>query len=877
MKGIRRVLRLDDRSRESSVGDEVHEEVRFHIEARTRDLIEEGVAPDAARRQAESMFGDVTGISLRLRQEKRRNTQIDGLRAFVDHVRQDVNFTLRQLRRARGFTFVAVTTLALGIGAATTMFGILQAVVLQPLPFHEPDRLVRIVELTPQGDEFQVSDPDYAEWTEQSSSFESMGGLSGRDMVLLWEGEAERVFTWHTTPAFMATLGLTPVAGRDFGPDDARAGERPAVVLISESFWATRYGRDASVIGQTLILDTEPREIVGIISTPSFLDLSDLFLPYSATLDGSRSNHELDVVARLANKIDPLAAQAEIAGIAARLSAEYPEDQEGWSAEVQPLREWLVGLPVERGTLLMMGAVGSLLLIACLNVSNLLLARATTRRREVAIRRAIGAGRGRILGQLVTESMVLSLAGGMLGVLSALWALSLVRATAVPGLPRLDEATLDPTVLGVALAATMVAGLVFGLAPMLHARGSSFLALRSGTGSGSPTDMRVRGGLVVTEVALAVVLLSGASLLARSFLRLQDVDPGFDPTHVITGQLMMPSESYPAHERARFLPELMDRLQELPEVRAAGASMVEPFSGSDPSNFVAEDRPDLHGLDDFHPVRWRSVTPGWFDAMGVALLAGRHFDDFDTEEDPVAIVNRSLAEVLWPAGDPLGKRIVWGNVEGTRMRVVGVVEDVRDVTLQDSSSETIYLSYAWSPWARMNVVIRAVTDGAMIREGIREEMRRMAPGLAVPELRPVNERVRDAVARPRLSLLVLTVFSGLALGLASVGIYGVMAFSVARRTREIGIRVALGADVTLVRWAVIRSSLKLGVLGLGIGLAGALATERFIEGLLYDTPGLDSVTLIAVGLLLLTITVAAAYAPARRATQIHPRTALTVD
>jgi predicted permease len=807
----------------------------------------------------------------------------------VEGCRQDLAFTVRQFMRAPSTSLLSLLTLALGIGATTVVFSVVNAVVLRPLPFESPHEIVRIQELTPQGGGFSTSDPNYLDWRERQRSFTDIAAMTLGDVTLTGDGEAQQLSGLRVTHTFLPVLAMSPQLGRNFLPDEDVPGGDTQVAILSSGFWTRRFGADPEILDRTIQLDGRPFQVVGVAPTDEAWPGIDVFTPLAPDATAARDNHTIAAVGRLAPGVSFADAQTDMVRIAAELAEEYPEANEGWSADLMTAEEWRIGDRLTRLGLFLMGAVTLLLLMACGSVSNILVARATTRQREIGLRAALGAGRARIMGQLVTESAVLAMLGGGLGVLLAWWATPLVRSLGPDDVARLSEASVDGQVLAVAALVSVLSVLVFGLVPALYAtRGKLSDALREGASAVSGSGRRLRDGLVVGQFTLAVIVLLGAGLMLRSFARLQSVDLGFAHEEVLRFSVNLPAARYSDAERVAFVHRLQEAIVALPGAEAVGVNMNSPYGDFQASNFVAaaENVPDRQ--EGFVPVSWRSVTAEFFAASGVPVLTGRTFDARDRPpetmpgegEPPVevpVIVDRNLADRLWPEGGALGKAGVWEQPGGMPFRVIGVVGSMRDEYVDGPPRPRVYLPYDYFPWAEPTVLVRASTDPATLVPAVREVLREMDPDLPLIAVSPLDEVLRAVVAWPRFSLQVLGVFALIALILAGMGIYGVTAFGVTRRQREIGVRVALGADPGNVLGMVLRQSLRLAVVGIVAGIVVAIGLSGFLEALLYDTAPRDPLTYGLVPLFLGATALFSAWIPARRATKVDPRSALTAE
>jgi len=807
---------------------------------------------------------------------------------MMEAVRQDLGFALRQLTKSPGASVLAVLTLALGIGATTVVFSVVNAVVLDAVPFENPDEIVMVREVTPQGDYFSSAPPNYLDWVERQRSFAGMGAYTMGDMTLTGSGEAERLSGLRVTHGVFGILGITPALGRHIMPEEDEVGSGDRVVILGEGFWERRFAADESLLGQTLVLDGVAHAIIGVAPSDRGFPGIDVFTPLRPDPSADRSNHIIQTVARLAPSVTLDDARLDMQRIGGQLADEYPEANAGWSATAQSFRDWRVGDQLERLGKFLLLAVGLLLLMACGSVSTMLIARATGRQREMGLRAALGAGRQRILGQLITESAVLGVLGGGLGVLLAWLGTPAVRALGPADMARLGDAAVDGRVLGVALAASAASVVVFGLAPALFAtRGRLFDALREGAPSVPAGHKRLRDALVVAQFALAVLVVLGAGLMTRSFAQVQAVDLGFQPEGVLQFSVGLPDGAFTTEERIRFLDQLAVQVAGLPGVEAVGLTMSSPFSQFQAANFVApaDDVPDRQ--DDFLPVSWRAVDGGFFTAAGVQLIAGRVFGPEDgppADEEAMesgfempVILDEKLARELWGTPDAMGRSLIWGDPAGPSMRVVGVVSSIRDEWVQDEPRPRIYVPYSAFPWPSPVVMVRSATDPAGLVPSIRTLIQELDSDVPMMEVATLPDVTSEAVAWPRFTMQVVSAFGLVAVILAAMGIYGVASFGVLRRRREIGIRVALGAEPGRIVRLVLKSAVRLAVAGIAVGVVLALAVSGFLESLLFGVAPNDPLTFTVLPLGLGLVAVLASWLPARRATRVDPRDALTIE
>jgi putative ABC transport system permease protein len=798
---------------------------------------------------------------------------------------QDVKFGVRVLLKSPGFAFVAVLVVALGIGANTAIFSVVNAVLLRPLPFDEPERLVRVFGTNPKRNSFSrpYSYLNFADLRAQNNSFEALAAYSGSSAALSGAETPEQITGVVASGDIFRVLKTKPLLGRLLSPEDEKPGGSP-VAVISHGLWQRRFGSDPQVVGRQIRLDGREREIIGV-TPPDFrfeflTDAADFWTPLDPQAPGfqSRGAIFLEVLGRLKPEVEIGAAQADMRGVMGRLEQAYPNQNAGVGLRLAGAREELVG-DLRPTLLVLLAAVGCVLLIACANVANLLLARAAGRGREIAVRVALGASRGRIIRQLLTESTMLACAGGLLGLLFAVWGVSLLSSFIPADVPRFDETSLDLRVLGFTLAASVVTGILFGLAPAIHSsRLDMNEALKEGGRSATEGRgrSRVRSLLIVSEVALSLVLLVGAGLLVKSFVRLRNTDPGFDPQNTLTASLSLASVRYEKDEQiTRFYDQLIERARALPGVESVGAVAPLPLGGNNISfSFVLLDRPEPppgQGVS----ASARFVTPDYFRAMGIPLRKGRVFNDQDRRDAPAKlVVNEAFARRFLTGEEPLGKRLRLG-YNDIEAEIVGVVGDVRGNSLSVPGSPEYYIPESHGAWSDMSLVVRTSTpDPASLTPALRAAVREMDKDQPLYEVRTMGALVTRSVARQRFSMTLIGVFAALALALAAVGIFSVMSYLVAQRTHEIGIRMALGAQGRDILRLVVGHGMTLTLVGVALGLAGAFALTRLMSSLLYGVSATDPATFGGVAALLAAVALLACYVPARRATKVDPMVAL---
>ena len=802
---------------------------------------------------------------------------------------QDLRYGLRTLRRNPGFCAVAILALALGIGPNTAIFTMVNAVLLKPLPIPEPDRVVMIwgTMLKSGFDQLPASAADYLDWKKQATSFDQMAAafaIPEYGLNVSGAGEPERVAAALASREFLPALGLKPIAGRNFLPEEDRPSGAPAL-LISKAFWLRRFHADPSAIGRTLTVDGVTRTIVGVVPHEFGEILAvDLVLPTAIDPNTTeRRNHTFGIVAHLKPGVTAAQARAEMAVIARRLEQAYPATNTGWSTTLFPLAEMFAGR-IRPVLIILLGAVGLLLLIACANLANLLLARAATREKEIAVRSALGAGRVRIIRQLLTESLVLAVAGGGLGLLLAVWSVHALRSVMPAMLPLLQHMRVDPPVLAFTLGLSIVTGLLFGLVPAWKSSRTDLnttLKEAAGRSESAGGSYRLRGVLLASEVALAVLLAVSAGLLLRSFARVAAVDPGVRVANILTMNLSVSGVKYDTPvKRAHFYQDLVDRVQTLPGVRSAGAVLFLPLRVSLLSFRIGVSGFQIEGRPPFPPGQeptadYRLATPGYFNTMGIALKQGRMFDQHDDlDAKRVAVVNEALVRRHFPRENPLARRITVG---GQASEIVGVVADAKLYGLDAPIEPAIYVPHLQHPSDSMGLAIRTDGDPAAMASAVRQEIRKLDAEQPISNVRTMEQVLSDSLMLRRVSMLMLTIFAGLALTLATVGIYGLTAYSVSRRTHEIGLRVALGANQSQILRLVVARGLATSLIGASIGLAAAFELTRALSGMLYGVTATDPLVFAAVPLLLVAVSGVASYVPARKATLIDPLTALRYE
>ena len=794
---------------------------------------------------------------------------------------KDISYGVRSFLKRPGFLVIAVSTLALGIGATTAMFTVVNSVLLRPLQFPGPERIVLLEGVNPrQGiTESNMSVPDIADWQQQSQSFEHIAAFVSGSVFLSLSDETERVRATAVSAEFFPLLRTNPIAGRTFQGGDVQPGAEPVVVL-SHGLWQRRFGGSTGVLNSQMMLNGRSTTIVGIMPA-GFVYPADsevwVALPLSPATE-ARDNRFVSVVSRLKPGVTLTQAQVEMDTINQRLAQSYGETNSGWSVRLTELRERLVG-DVRTSLLILLSAVAFVLLIACTNVANLLLARAAYRQKEIAVRTALGASRLRVVRQLLTESVLLSLVSGLIGLALSIWLIKLLIAISPADSPRVDEIGIDLRVFGFTLGVTVLAGLLFGLFPALQTSRPNLNEMLKDSGRRSDGGGRNRVGslLIVSEIALSFILLAGAGLLVKSFLRLREIDPGFNADNVLAMRLSLPPGKYKQGEpRAQIYKQLIDQIKATPGVQSAAAILSLPLSGDTLNvwrSVIREGRPmtpDEESNAQHHPI-----TPDYFQTLQIPLKAGRTFTDHDTSESPkVVIVNETMARQLWPGENPIGRRFtVWRDEKFPR-EVVGVVGDTKP-SLDKEAGHQMYIPYAQDPtWGSLSVVVRTAGEPTALAGAVREAIRSVDKAVPNYNLKTMNDVVSTSAAPRRVPMLLLSAFAGVAMLLAMLGIYGVTSYYVTQRTHEIGVRMALGAQIVDVLKLVLQRAMFLAIAGIGIGVIGAAGVTRYMTTLLFGVKPIDAMTFVGVALALAAVVFVACLVPARRAAKIDPLEAL---
>ena len=853
---------------------QMDDEMRSHIEMQTQENIEAGMKPEEARYAALHQFGWVESIKDTCRDQR-------GV-SWIENLGQDVRYGARMLRKNPGFTAVAVLTLALGIGATTAIFSVINGVLLKPLPYEQPGQLVNLWERSPNNPRNAVSGGVFLDWRLHSRCFEGLSPLGGADANLTGIGQPERVKGLRVSADYLRILREQPQIGRGFLQEEDQPGGENKVVVLSHGLWQRRFGGDTNLVGRSILLDSESRTVVGVLRPNALAteDAVDFLVPFVFGKEGwhrSRASHSLRAVARLKRGITPEQARAELAAVKQRLQPEYPKWKEDWSASVVPMHEQVTG-DVKPTLLMLLGASGCVLLVACANVANLLLSKAVARQREMAVRAALGASRWRIVRQVLTESLVLAGLGSIFGVLIAYGGTETLLAWTEGPVRRLAEAHVDWRMLGFTLLIAFGTGVFFGLFPALQMSGPSLEPVLKEGGRGVATGSRGRlqSGLMIAEVGLALMLLTGAGLLVRSFVKLMSVAPGFLAQNALAMDLSMPETKFPDDSaKTQFVQRLVDRISAISGVDSVGFTISMPMQGwsSDAAMQVVgrQNQPEP-GYD----VRYDGVAGDYFRALGIPLLRGRTFSKSDnsTNAFPVAVCNEALARQIFPNEEPIGKYVQFGSAR--KWEIIGVVGDVKQTRLDDNRADRLYLPHVFVG-GDGSLIVRTLIPPASLAEPIRKAILEVDADQPVSNVRTLEQDITRSVAARRQTLTLLGLFAGVALGLAALGLYGVLAHAVALRRHEIGIRMALGAQRGDVLRLVLRRGMGLTLLGVAVGFVGSFALTRVLRNYLYAVGPTDPATFAVVTLLLVVVAVFACLIPARRAAKVDPMVALRYE
>jgi len=855
------------------------------------DLLEEWRARSGTGRATCWFWRQALSVAIRYagrrdREPEHTTAHQRSIRMAFDNLRQDVRFAIRSYAKAPSFTLAILTTLALGVGASTAIFSMVNGILLRPLPLPDADRLVYANELGREGGQISVSWPNFLDWQSRAHSIQNFALSREEPLTLTGIERPERVRARRTTANFLQVVGVQPRLGRSFNAADDRPGAEPTVV-VSHEFWQTRMGGDAGVLGTPLLLDGRAHTVIGMMP-PGFryLRAYDLFVPMGPILRNrflyDRGNHQdYNAVGRLVPGVSVETAARELVAIALDLQREHPDTNSGIGVRLEPLATRLVA-QVRLTLLVLFGAVGCLLLVACVNVANLLIARGAARQHELAVRAALGGGRFRLMMQMLAESTLVSAAGGILGVAVASWLLRLLIAVAPEGTPRLDEVRIDTMACLFALAAAGVCGIVFGAFPAFQASGIQGQAAltRSRSAGASASSHRLRRGLMVVEVALALVLLTGAGLMMRTLGEITRVETGFQPAHLLTMRFSLTGDRWTEPRRQQFFTDVLTGVRGTPGVTNAALAFSLPIEGSNwNSIFIVRDKP-IPPRPELPNAAFVPVSDGYFETMGTRLLAGRLFDARDTPASPaVTVVNDRLAKRLWPGENAIGKSIKqgWPEGPGTWRQVIGVIADVKFEGVTVETPMQVYLPLTQESSRSLAIVVRTPAEPAAITSSVQTVVHQLDKDLPIYAVRTMDQLLDTSMARERMSMSIFVVFAVVALTLASVGLYGVVAHGVTERTHEIGVRMALGAEPRHVRGLVVRQGLSMALAGTVLGIAGAMAVSRSVQGLLFGVTATDPITFGTVAAMLLGVALVACYIPAWRATRVDPTMALRAE
>jgi len=877
----------------SRLESEMDGELRFHIEARAEDLQRAGVPRQEAMRQARMEFGGIERAKEECREER-------GVR-FLESSAQDLRYAVRMLRKNPGFAMVAVLTLALGIGASTAVFSLVSAILLKPLPFPEPDRIVLPELVSPPGvnigsEYFPWGQKQFRMLTQDAHPFEAVGAFQSDSFNLNGAGEPAFLDGYRASAEFFPALGILPVLGRTFTSEEDQPGHEYEVIL-SYRLWRERFGGDRDVLGRGVRLNDYVYTVVGVMpagfvfpraeempSSFNFPREAQLWVPLAVAAEPKGGPSELAVIGRLKPGLTIAQAQAAMDLVTKHAEAKDPQWKGWFSARIVPLVRQVTG-DTRRPLQLMFGAVCIVLLIACSNVANLLLARSLGRRREFTLRAALGAGRARLVRQLLTESLVIALTAGAVGSLIALAGIYFVKRLGPANIPRLQEVALDVPVLAFTLGLALATGILFGLAPALGATRENLVnslkegSQRSGTSS---TSGRLRDTLLVSQVALALVLIISAGLITRAFFRMLGANGGFNAKRVLTFQLSLPALKYADESHIVTLyRNALERLRSIPGVESAGIGETVPMGGEGESTVIRLPDHPAASQKELPFANYTIISPGYFSAIGTPLLRGRDFVESDTATSlPVAIVNTEMEKKYWPGQSAIGKQVGPGSPRYPLLTIVGVVPNVKHISLREETAPEMFVLYTQKPWPsmlNMRVALRTKTDPESTTESVRQSIQSLDPDLPLAKVATLTTLVNDSMSQPRFSMLLLTSFGMLSLLLASIGMYGVISYSVTQRTPEIGVRMALGAARRNVFAMVLGQGVRLVSVGIGIGLVAAFGVTRTMASFLYGVESTDPVTFASVSLLLVGVALLACYLPARRATRIDPIVALRYE
>jgi predicted permease len=873
--------------RRNVVEEELDEELRFHFDQQVEKCMKSGMAEGEAKRRTRLLFGGHEQVK-----EDCRAAHGTG---FIEVTLQDTRYALRQLKANPTFALVMIATVALSIGANCAIFSVIHGVLLKGLPYRQPDRLVRIFLSSREYPKFPLNPFDFLDFRARNHSFESSAAFTRGDVQLSGDGEPVRLNGFGITSGYFRVLGLQPELGREFDFQAEIPGNGLQVIL-SDRVWRTRFGADPQIIGRKITMNTQPFTVIGVMPAGTehpgndyhavaYGEGVDVWWPFVFAGDSNRrGSHFIEGIGRLKEGVSSDSARAEMNAIMAQLAREHPNNDAGWSVLVIPLYTEIVGAS-RQILLVLLGSVGIVLLIACANVANILLARASARQREIAVRLAMGAQRSRVLRQLLTESLLISLIGGTFGLALAFGGVRALVLLLPADFPRAQDIHVSGAVLAFTFLVSILTGILFGLAPAMQASRTDpkeGLQKAGRTSTAGRHQGRLRSALVIAEVSLASVLLIGAGLMLRTFLNLVHLNPGFREDHLLTASLSLPHAQYKTGDQtAQFYDQLASSLNQLPGVESAGAGSDLPWTGYDENagGFIIEGQKPPPNQE-FH-ARYHMATPGYFSAMGIPLLQGRFFAERDKKSAPwVLIINHAMAERYWPHEDVLGRRISFDDApkkDSDWMTIVGVVGDVKDQPNSLSAEPAFWWSEFQASEPDMSIAIRTRSDPRQVADGLRQEVHQLNPALAVADVKLMDAVADTSVSTPRFTFALVGLFAGLAISLAAIGAYGVIAYTVSQRTAEFGLRVALGAQRRVLLRMVLLQSAKLAVPGTIVGVLLALGTGRALQGLVYGVSPSDPVILSTVALLVLTVAMIASYVPARRASRSDPMASLRAE
>jgi predicted permease len=866
---------------------ELDEEIQFHFDRQVEKYLKSGMSEAESKRRARLAFGGHEQVKENCREA--RGT------GFIELTLQDAKYALRQLSANPTFTLIMILTLALSIGANSAIFSVINGVLLKRLPYRQPDRLVRLFLSSREYPKFPLNPFDFLDFRARNHSFDAIAAFTRGDVQLSGDGEPVRLNGFGVTSGYFRVLGLQPELGREFDFQAEIPGNGLKVIL-SDRVWRTRFGADPNIIGRKITMNMQPFTVIGVMPAGTehpgndyhavaYGESVDVWWPFSFNGNSNqRGSHFIEGIGRLKNNVSVQTARAEMNAIMAQLAREHPNNDSGWTVLVIPLYTEIVGASRQL-LLVLLGSVGIVLLIACANIANLLMARASTRQREFAVRLAMGAPRLRVVRQLLTESLVISIIGGALGLALAFGGVRILVGLLPADFPRAQDIHISWPVLAFTLLVSLITGILFGLAPALQASRTDpkqGLQKAGRTSTAGRHQGRLRNALVAAEVSLASVLLIGAGLMLRTFLNLVHLDPGFRQDHLLTASLSLPQAQYKTDAKtAQFYDRLATNLNQLPGVESAGAGSDLPWTGYDENagGFTIEGKKPPPNQE-FH-ARYHMATPGYFSAMGIALIEGRFFTEADKKDAPWAlIINHAMAERYWPHQDVLGKRISFEDVpkkDSDWMTIVGVVGDVKDQPNSPGAEPAFWWSEFQQPEPDMSIAIRTRSDPRQVIDSLRQAVHQLDPALAVADIKSMDTVADSSISTPRFTSMLVGLFAGLAILLAAIGAYGVIAYSVSQRTAEFGLRVALGAQRgDLLRMVMVQSA-KLAVPGTILGVLLALGLGRVVQGLVYDVSPSDPVILSAVVLLVLAVALIATYVPARCASRSDPMASLRAE